>query len=256
MARKIVFTGGKGGVGKTTVCANLGATLAKKGQRVLICDADFGLNNVDVVCGVEGQSTYDVVDVIEGRCRAKQALIRHPDFPTLYILSSNRSAPERYVSPQALKAVLDGIEGSFDFLLIDSPDGVEEGFHRACACASEALVVTTPHITSLRDADKAIALLKSYELQGVGLIVNRVRGDKLLSGESLTPEEVSELLSLPLIGVVPERDSLEFGSFFGGGKPFQLLAHNLFFKKKKILDATKPYAGFFGAIRRSLRKNL
>ena len=256
MARTIVLTGGKGGVGKTTVCANLGASLAKKGARVLICDADFGLNNIDVVCGVEDQSNYDVVDVIEGRCRAKQALIRHPDFPMLYILPSNRSVPERYVSPQALKAVLDGIEGSFDFLLIDSPDGVEEGFHRACACASEALVVTTPHITALRDADKAVALLRSYQLQEAGVVVNRVRGDRLLSGECLSPQEVAQLLSLPLIGVVPERDSLEVGEFFGGGKPFQMLAHNLISKKKRIFDATKPYTGFFGAVKRMVRKNL
>ncbi|MBQ9118258.1 MAG: septum site-determining protein MinD [Clostridia bacterium] len=256
MARKIVFTGGKGGVGKTTVCANVAASLAKKGARVLVCDADFGLNNVDVVCGVESKAAYDVVDVIEGRCRAKQALVRHPDFPTLYILPSNRSSPERYVSPQALKVVLDGLESGFDFVFIDSPDGLEEGFHRACVCADEAIVVTTPHITALRDADKAVALLKSYALKSIVLAVNRVRGDWVLSGECLTPEEIGKLLSLPLIGVIPDEDRLAIGEFYGGGKPFGLLASNLYSNKKRLYDPTKKYQGFFGAVRRLIRKSI
>ncbi len=256
MARKIVFTGGKGGVGKTTVCANFAASLAKKGARVLIVDADFGLNNIDVVCGVENLASYDVIDVIEGRCRAKQALVKHPDFPTLYILPSNRSLPERYVSPQALKVVLDGLEPSFDYLFIDSPDGVEEGFHRAAACAEEAMVVTTPHVTALRDADKAIALLKSYQLQSICLIVNRVRGDRVLSGDCLSPKEISSLLSLPLFGVVPEEGRLETEEFDGGGKPFATLTYNLRTGKRRLYDTTKKYVGFFGSIRRMIRKNI
>ena len=118
MARRIVITSGKGGVGKTTVAVNLSAQLAKKGQRVVLCDADFGLNNVDVSAGVEGLVTYDIVDVIEGRCRAKQALVRHPQYANLFILTSSHSAPERYVSPQAVKVVLDGIASVFDFIII------------------------------------------------------------------------------------------------------------------------------------------
>ena len=251
-----MFTGGKGGTGKTTVCSFLAANLAAKGARVLICDADFGLNNVDVVCGVERQISHDIVDVIEGRCRAKQALVRHPDFPTLYILPSNRTVAERYVSPQTLKVVLDRIEGNFDFLFIDSPDGVEEGFHRACACASEALVVTTPHITALRDADKAISLLKSYAFSSVSLIVNRVRGDRVAAGESLSPEEITQLLSLPLIGVIPEEERLERGVLDAGGKPFDWLASNLLTEKKRIYDTTKKYMGLIGGLRRIIRKSL
>lgn len=256
MARKIVLTGGKGGAGKTTVCANLAASLAKKGERVLVCDADFGLNNVDLVCGLERRATYDIVDVVEGRCRAKQALIRHPDFPTLYLLPSHHSAPERYLSPQTLKVVLDALEGGFDYLLIDSPDGLEEGFHRAIVPAEEAIVVTTPHVTSLRDADKAIALLKSYQLKGVFLLINKVRGDRLLTGECLSPQEIGNLLSLPLIGVIPEEDRLETGEFDGGGKPFQVLANNLRFGKNRLYDTTKKYRGFWGFFKRIMRKSL
>ena len=118
MARKIVVTSGKGGVGKTTVASNLSAQLAKRGQRVVLCDADFGLNNVDVVTGVEELITYDIVDVIEGRCRAKQALVTHPDFYNLHILTSVHSAPERYISPQSLKLVLESLAPTFDFIFI------------------------------------------------------------------------------------------------------------------------------------------
>ena len=158
MARKIVVTSGKGGVGKTTVASSLAVALAKKGERVVLCDADLGLNNVDVVTGVENLVTYDLVDVIEGRCRAKQALVLHPDIPNLHILTSSHSMPERYVSPQPFKLVLDALSPQFDYILIDCPAGIDEGFHRAVAAANEAIVVTTPHISALRDADKVITL--------------------------------------------------------------------------------------------------
>ena len=204
MARKIVVTSGKGGVGKTTVAVHLAARLAQKGQRVVLCDADFGLNNVDVTAGVEELVTYDVVDVIEGRCRAKQALIRHPKYPNLYVLTSSHSAPERYVSPQAVKVVLDTLSPQFDFIFIDCPAGIDEGFHRAVAAAEEAIVVTSPSVSALRDANRALTLLKSYRLQTLSLVVNMVRGDLLVSGECLTPIQIADLLKLPLLGILPE----------------------------------------------------
>lgn len=198
MARKIVITSGKGGVGKTTVAACLAAYLARRGEKVALCDADFGLNNVDVMTGVESLVTYDLVDVIEGRCRAKQALVRHPDFSNLYILTSSHSAPERYISPQALKVVLDGLASQFDYIFIDCPAGIDDGFHRAAAVADEAIVVTTPHVSALRDADKAITLLKSYQLSSLSLVINKIRGDLLLTGECLSPQEIAELLKTPI----------------------------------------------------------
>jgi septum site-determining protein MinD len=256
MARKIVITSGKGGVGKTTVAARLGAYLSQKGERVVVCNADFGLNNVDVATGVENLVIYDIVDVIEGRCRAKQALVKHPDFPNLHILSSSHSAPERYVSPQSLKVVLDGLSPQFDYILIDCPAGIDEGFHRAVASADEAIVVTTPCISSLRDADKVITLLKSYSLSFVGVLVNKVRGDLLAKGECLTPQEIAKLLKTPILGIFPEEYALYNGEFSTVHPAVKTLGNNLRLGKRKLYDAAKKYSGAIGALRRAIKRNL
>ncbi len=256
MARKIVVTSGKGGVGKTTVAVQLSAQLAKKGQRVALCDADFGLNNVDISAGVEGLVTYDLVDVIEGRCRAKQALVKHPLYPNLFILTSGQVAPERYVSPQAMKLVLDGISPLFDFIVVDCPAGIDEGFHRAVATADEAIVVTSPHISSLRDADKVITLLKSYQLSSLSVVVNKIRGDLLLGGECLSPKEIVELLKTPLLGVLPEEYGIYEGDLTNLHPSFKLMASNLLTGKKKLYDVTKKYSGLLGNLRRALKKKL
>ena len=256
MARKIVITSGKGGVGKTTVAVHLSAQLAKKGYRVVVCDADFGLNNVDVAAGVEDLFLYDIVDVIEGRCRAKQALVRHPHCGNLYFLGSSHSAAERYVSPQAVKLVLDTLAPQFDFILIDCPTGMGEGFHRAVATADEAIVVATPHICSIRDADKMIALLKSYQLKELSAVLNMVRGDLLLSGDCLSPKEVTQLLKIPLLGIVPEEYAIYQGDLQNPHAAFHLLAENLLSEHKNLYDVTKKYAGFWGNIRRIIRKNV
>ena len=256
MARKIVVTSGKGGVGKTTVAVHLAAQLAKKGQRVIVCDAEFGLNNVDVATGVENLITYDLVDVIEGRCRAKQALVKHPDFPTLYVLPSSRVTAERYVSPQAVKVVLDGLSAQFDFILIDCPAGMDEGFHRAVATADEAIVVTTPALSSLRDADKVITALKSYRLQALFLAVNMVRGDLQISGETLSPQEIEQLLRIPLLGVLPESRLLRKGELGQIHISFKMMANCLISGRKKLYDPTRKYSGFFGNLRRVLKARL
>ena len=224
MARKIVITSGKGGVGKTTVCCNLGVQLAKKGNRVIVCDLDFGLNNADVVMGVETLSTYDILDALEGRCRPRQALVRHPRYPTLYTLSSNRYN-RRYISPQAVRLVLDSLSPQFDFILIDSPAGIDEGFHRAAACADEAILVTTPHISALRDADKVAGILKSYRFSGLWLVVNQVRKDFMRKGESLSPAEISAALRLPLAGALPVEDKLFLHNISERSRALRLLSN-------------------------------
>lgn len=205
MARKIVVTSGKGGVGKTTVSCNLAVHLAERGKRVIVCDLDFGLNNVDVVLGVEHLALYDVTDAIEGRCRPRQALVKHPKYPTLFALASNRVS-ERYVSPQAVRLILDSLSPQFDFIVIDSPAGIEDGFHRAAACADEAVLVTTPHLSAMRDADRVAGLLKSYRFDRVGLVVNLMRKDLIRKGEVLSPQEIAKELSVPLYASIPEDD--------------------------------------------------
>ncbi len=256
MARKIVIVSGKGGVGKTTVVAQISAYLAKKGQRVALFDGDFGLNDVDLRLGVENLVTYDIVDVIEGRCRAKQALVRHNRYPNLFILTSGRASPERYISPQAVKVALDSLSPSFDFIFIDAPAGIEEGFHRAVGAADEAMVITTPHISSLRDADKVITLLKSYRLNGLSVVVNRIRGDLLLSGDCLSPKEIEELLKTPVVGVVPEENDLSECTLSETHASFKSLGNYLLTGRKKLYDVTKKYGGFFGNIRRALKRRL
>lgn len=256
MARKIVVTSGKGGVGKTTIAVNISAQLSKKGYRVVLCDADFGLNNVDVAAGVEGLVTYDIIDVIEGRCRAKQALVKHPKYANLYVLTSSHSAPERYISPQAVRVVLDALAPQFDFIIIDCPAGIDEGFHRAVATADEAIIVTTPHISALRDADKVITVLKSYQLKELSVVINMVRGDLLMSGECLSPKEISELLKTPLIGLLPEEHGIYCGDISEIHTSFKLLVNNLLTGKRKLYDVTKKYSGVWGNVRRVLRRNL
>ena len=235
---------------------NLGMRLAAMGERVVLADADFGLNNIDVVCGVENLVTYDIVDAIEGRCRTRQALVQHPEYPNLFILASNHTDPGKYISPQAVRLILDNLAPRFDYILIDSPAGIEGGFHRAVAAAEEALVVTT---SSLRDADKVIAVLKSYKLKSVDLVINMVRGDMIVDGEILSPGEISEILKIPLIGIVPQEDGVFLGEKergSGARKAFKLLAGNIAKGTRKIYNATYKYNGFFGSIRRNLKKSL
>ena len=256
MARKIVVTSGKGGVGKTTVVCALACYLASRGKDVVLCDADFGLNNVDVMLGIENAVTFDLVDVIEGRCRATQALVSHPTYPTLKILTSSHSAPERYVSPQALKVVLDSLAPKFDYIFIDCPAGIDEGFHRAISVADEAIIVTTPHISALRDADKVITLLKSYRLTNVVLVVNKIRGDLLISGESLTPDEIANLLRLPLLGIIPEEYAVYQGDFSSLHGALKTLGNNLLLGKTKLYDVTRKYRGFWGSIRKAVKRSI
>ena len=190
MARKIVITSGKGGVGKTTVCANLGVQLANLGFRVALFDADIGLNNLDVVMGIENRVVYDIADVIKGKCRIKQALVQDERYPTLYVMPSAQMENKQILSGEQIKLVVDLVSPNFDYILIDCPAGVDIGFHRAVFSANEALVVVTPHISSVRDADKVLSILSNYKLHSKSLIINRVRGDMLLNGEIISIEKI------------------------------------------------------------------
>ena len=262
MARKIVFTSGKGGVGKTTVCANLGATLSNLGFRVVILDVDIGLNNLDVVMGVESKVVFDLIDVIEGRCRATQALVQDRNFENLYILPSSHSYRGEEISANDIKNVVQSLEFSFDYIFIDCPAGVEQGFKRAVSCANEAVIVVTPHISSIRDADKVLSILSSYNLDEKCLVVNRVRGDLMMNGEMIDVDEIIKFLHIPMLGVIPEDDDITALSSIGalGGsnsnRAWVLLAENLHNGTKKVYDCTQKYRGFFGSIRRNIKRRM
>ncbi len=260
MARKIVFTSGKGGVGKTTICANLGVKLAASGQRVVMVDLDIGLNNLDVVMGIENKIMFDIVDCIENKCRLRQALVQDFRYPNLYILPSSHLFSSQSVHAHAIKLIIDSLAVTFDYVLIDCPAGIDIGFHRAVFCADEAIVVTTPHISAIRDADKVISVLKSYNLISTKLIVNRIRGDLVLNGEMVDALKISKLLKTELLGVVSDDDELGSqiaGNFNAKNLPcIDLLGTNLHNGTNYIFDYMKKYRGLFGNIKRNLRKKL
>ena len=262
MARRIVITSGKGGVGKTTVTANLGVMLANMGLRVCMIDIDFGLNNLDVVMGVENKIVYDLLDVFEGRCRIKQALIQHRDKKNLFILPSGKCDSTCRITGQNIKIILESINPFFDYLLLDCPAGIDLGFHRAVSCADEAIIVTTPNLPSLRDADKVISIIKSYKLDKIELVVNRARGDLIMSDKMLLPSDIKEILKIDLLGVLPEEDIVFLSSGFSlpkksdSYKSYKYLANNLHKGNRKIFDFTNKYAGFFGSIRRSIKRGI
>ncbi|MBR5387885.1 MAG: septum site-determining protein MinD [Clostridia bacterium] len=262
MARKIVVTSGKGGAGKTTVTANLGIFLAKTGARVVLVDVDFGLNNLDVVMGVENKIVYDVADILDGRCRVKQALVQDNGHKNLFVLPSGSLTASSPVSGQQLKLITESLSELFDYVILDCPAGLDCGFHRAVACADEAVVVTTPNLPSLRDADKAVTILKSYRLNKISLVVNRARGDLIMSDKMLFPKDIESLLKIPLIGVLPEEDAVFLSSGYtlpkscDSYKAYKILANNLHKNSGKIYDVTAKYSGFFGSIRRSIKRSV
>lgn len=257
MARKIVLTSGKGGVGKTTVCANLGVQLAKRGKRVVMLDADVGLNNLDVLMGIENKVVYDVFDVLEGRCRLKQALIEDMFLSNLYVLPSSHTTEGSKMGSAQFRHIVDSLR-SFDYILIDCPAGISEGFHRAVSAASEAYVVVTPAISSLRDADKVFSILSSYNLQTTGLIINRIRGDMVLRRETMGAEDVARLLRKKPTAVIPESDEIALSASCGSLKDvdgvFSLLAENVENGTHKVYDCTSKYRGFMGRIKSYGRK--
>ena len=208
MARVITVTSGKGGVGKTTTTANLGTALAMNGQRVVVVDADIGLRNLDVVMGLENRIVYDLVDVVEGRCRMRQALIKDKRFPELFLLPAAQTRDKDAVSPDDMIALCDELRREFDFVLIDSPAGIEGGFRNAIAGADEVLIVTTPEVSAVRDADRIVGLVEAFEKGHPRLILNRIRPQMVSRGEMMTTEDVTEILAIDLIGVVPDDEAI------------------------------------------------
>ena len=207
-ARVIVITSGKGGVGKTTTTANIGAALADKGHKVLLIDTDIGLRNLDVVMGLENRIVYDLIDVIEGRCRVSQALIKDKRCPNLVLLPAAQIRDKNDVNTDQMKELIFSLKESFDYILIDCPAGIEQGFKNAIAAADEAIVVTTPEVSATRDADRIIGLLEAAGIKSPRIVVNRLRIDMVKEKNMLSVEDILDILAVKLLGVVPDDETV------------------------------------------------
>src|SRR5690554_1173428 len=207
--RVIVVTSGKGGVGKTTAVANIGTGLALNHHKVVMIDADIGLRNLDVVMGLENRIVYDLVDVVEGECTLRKALIKDKRFENLFLLPAAQRRNKDEVSPEQMKALCDELRKEFDYILVDCPAGIEQGFKNAIAGATEAIIVTTPEISAIRDADRIIGLLQANELTEIPeplLILNRIRPEMVRKGDMMDINDVNDILAIKLLGVVPDDE--------------------------------------------------
>lgn len=208
MSEVIVITSGKGGVGKTTSTANIGTGLAKLGKSVVMIDTDIGLRNLDVVMGLENRIVYNLVDVVEGNCRMKQALIKDKRYSNLYLLPTAQTRDKTAVNPEQMKKLIDELRAEFDYILLDCPAGIEQGFKNAIAAADRALIVTTPEVSAIRDADRIIGLLEANDIHKINLIVNRLRMDMVKRGDMMSIEDVIDILAIDLIGAVPDDEHI------------------------------------------------
>lgn len=204
----ITITSGKGGVGKTTATANLSAALALRGHKVVAIDADIGLRNLDVVMGLENRIVYDLVDVVEGSCRLRQAMIKDKRLPELYLIPAAQSRDKTAVTPGDMIELTNQMRTDFDFIVIDSPAGIEQGFKNAVAPADRVMIITTPEVSAVRDADRIIGLIEAEEKGPGELILNRLRVDMVKRGDMLNTDDVIDVLAINLMGVVPDDEAI------------------------------------------------
>ena len=286
--RVIVITSGKGGVGKTTTSANIGTALAKAGYKVVLIDTDLGLRNLDlllglenrivytivdvieerckldVVMGLENRIVYNLVDVVEGNCRIKQALIKDKRYSNLFLLPSAQTRDKTAVNAEQLKEICDTLKEENDFVLVDCPAGIEQGFQNAVAGASEAIVVTTPEMSAIRDADRIIGLLESKEeIKSYKLLLNRVRPSLIKSNEMMGVDDVVEILSCPLVGIIPEDTGIITSTNKGepivndenalAGKAYRNVAQRILGEEVPFLDLDEP-KGFMAKIKNAFAK--
>ena len=245
-AQVITVTSGKGGVGKTTAVANLAVALASNGSKVVCIDGDIGLRNLDVILGLENRIVYDIVDVIEGRCRLKQAMIRDKKLPDLYLIPAAQTRDKNSVSPSDMNRLIKDLRPDYDFVLIDSPAGIERGFRNAIAAADRVLVVTNPEVSAVRDADRVIGILEAEEKGPAALIINRLNPTLVKNHDMLSADDVLDLLAVELIGIVPEDENVIVGSNRGApvahdpkskaGQAFRNIARRLKGEKVPFLD--------------------
>jgi len=258
-AKVITVTSGKGGVGKTTAVANLATALAMDGKRVVCIDGDIGLRNLDVVMGLENRIVYDIVDVIEGRCKLKQAMIRDKHYQDMYLIPAAQTRDKNAVSPSDMIRICNDLRPDADFVIIDSPAGIERGFRNAIAAADSVLVVTNPEVSAVRDADRVVGILEAEEKGNPSLIINRLNPILVKNNDMLSAEDVLDLLGIRLLGIVPEDENVIIGSNRGApvvtdgksraGQAFRNIAQRLQGVDVPFMDLT-PQSGLWNAIQR------
>ncbi|MCB0118999.1 MAG: septum site-determining protein MinD [Anaerolineales bacterium] len=258
-AQVITVTSGKGGVGKTTAVANLATSLAMDGKKVVCIDGDIGLRNLDVVMGLENRIVYDIVDVIEGRCKLKQAMIRDKHFTDMYLIPAAQTRDKNAVSPSDMVRLCNDLRADTDFVIIDSPAGIERGFRNAIAAADSVLVVTNPEVSAVRDADRVVGILEAEEKGNPSLIINRLNPTLVKNNDMLSAEDVLDLLGIRLIGIVPEDENVIIGSNRGApvvtdgksraGQAFRNIAKRLQGEDVPFMDLA-PQSGLWNTIQR------
>ena len=262
VAKVVTITSGKGGVGKTTATANIGAALAVNGNKVICIDADIGLRNLDVVLGLENRIVYDLVDVVEGRCRLRQAMIRDKRLPELFLIPAAQTRDKSAVTPSDMVRLCDELRVDFDWIIIDSPAGIERGFRNAIAPADIVIVVTNPEVSAVRDADRIIGLVEAEEKGPLRLIINRIKPAMVRRGEMLGTDDVLELLAVELLGIIPDDEEVTTSINRGlpvvlngkskSGQAFRNIASRLGGANVPFLDLEEP-GNLFGRLTRLLR---
>ncbi|MCX8061911.1 MAG: septum site-determining protein MinD [Anaerolineales bacterium] len=262
-AKVLTVTSGKGGVGKTTATANIAAALAASGAKVVCIDADIGLRNLDVVLGLENRIVYDLVDVVEGRCRLRQAMIRDKRLPELYLIPAAQTRDKSAVSPSDMVRLCDELRPEFDWVFIDSPAGIERGFRNAIAPADISIVITNPEVSAVRDADRIIGLIEAEEKGPPRLIINRIKPEMVKKGDMLSADDVLELLAIELLGLIPEDEEVIISTNRGvpvaldgksrAGQAFRNIASRLRGEQVPFMEMEEP-GGFLSQIRSFWRK--
>lgn len=260
MGISIVITSGKGGVGKTTTTANIGTALAMQNKKVVVVDADTGLRNLDLHLGLENRIVYNLVDVVEGTCRLKQALIKDKRFDNLFLLPTAQTKDKTAVTPEQMLELIENLKKEFDFIIIDCPAGIEHGFENAVAGADKAIVVTTPEVSAVRDADRIIGKLEAKGLEDHQLIINRIKYDMTKKGEMLNIDDMTDILAIKLLGIVPDDEKIVISTNRGepavtddsskAGQAYRNIARRILGEEVPFINLDDEEQGFFASLKK------